>query len=81
MVRIKERYLLVNILYPDSLGDKSSLPDFVALNQPTADSLTSQGLIRGIKSHIHALFGDHGAGAVERSLYGETPLSHKLRKS
>jgi ribonuclease P/MRP protein subunit POP5 len=72
MVRIKERYLLVNIFYPSatSKGAKGAVPDFVAANQPTTDLLTPGILVRSLKTEIHALFGDFGAGAVERSLSG-----------
>ncbi|EFX02718.1 rpp14 protein family [Grosmannia clavigera kw1407] len=68
MVRIKERYILVNILYPRSPTEKSSVPDFVAFRQPTQNDLTPQLLLRAIKNEVFALFGDCGAGAVERTL-------------
>ncbi len=68
MVRIKERYLLVNILYPDFSKEKASVPDVVVLHQPTTDSLTPQALARGIRSEVASLFGDYGSGAVERNL-------------
>ena len=72
MVRIKERYLLVNILYPSELGTNPKLPDVVLLNQPTTDALTPQALVRGIRAEIAELFGDFGSGAVEgSSLVGE----------
>ncbi|KAK7956613.1 rpp14 family protein [Apiospora aurea] len=47
MVRIKERYLLVNILYPSEIGVKPGVPDVVVINQPTTDKLTPQALLRG----------------------------------
>ncbi|KIH89358.1 ribonuclease P/MRP protein subunit POP5 [Sporothrix brasiliensis 5110] len=78
MVRVKERYLLVNILYPrdgtadskNSNGNTNSQeqPHFVAVRRPTQSDLTRQLLLRGIKSEAKALFGDCGAGAVERTL-------------
>ncbi|KAJ9149056.1 hypothetical protein NKR23_g4576 [Pleurostoma richardsiae] len=70
MVRIKERYLLVNILYPDLPRDqgKSSIPDLVAYNQPTSDSLSPHALSKAIRAEVASLFGDYGAGAIERSL-------------
>lgn len=76
MVRIKERYLLVNILYPrdgtpkKNAGDGKDIPDFVAIRHATQADLTPQLLLRAIKSETHALFGDCGAGAVERTLSG-----------
>jgi ribonuclease P/MRP protein subunit POP5 len=72
MVRIKNRYLLVNILYP---GLDSSIPDetpeLLAINQPTSQSLTNQTLLKGIRSQVSALFGDYGSGAVSDSLMGK----------
>ncbi|KAH8681535.1 Rpp14 family [Xylariales sp. PMI_506] len=64
MVRIKERYLLVNILYPNELGKKPEIPDIVVINQPTTDSLTPGALLRGIRAEVAALFGDYGSGAI-----------------
>ena len=65
MVRIKERYLLVNILYPTELGTRANLPDVVVLNQPTSDELTPVALLRAIRAEVAALFGDYGSGALE----------------
>ncbi|KAI1877117.1 uncharacterized protein JN550_001189 [Neoarthrinium moseri] len=64
MVRIKERYLLVNILYPSEIGSKPNLPDAVMVNQPTSDRLTHGQLIREIRAEVASLFGDYGSGAV-----------------
>lgn len=75
MVRIKERYLLVNILYPrdgtpinKNPGDGKDIPDFVAIRHATQSELTPQLLLRAVKAETLALFGDCGAGAVERTL-------------
>ncbi|CAK7200267.1 RNA-binding protein pop5 [Sporothrix eucalyptigena] len=74
MVRVKERYLLVNILYPrdsstpDKGSDGKEIPDFVAFRRATQSELTPQLLVRGIKAEAQALFGDCGAGAVERTM-------------
>lgn len=65
MVRIKERYLLVNILYPTALGTQTDLPDVVVLNQPTNSELTPALLLRAIRAEVAALFGDCGSGALE----------------
>jgi ribonuclease P/MRP protein subunit POP5 len=64
MVRIKERYLLVNILYPSELGTKPGVPDVMVVNQPSADRLTPQSLLRAIRAEVATLFGDYGSGAV-----------------
>lgn len=72
MVRIKERYLLVNIVYPPAAQDsaQADLPDFLVHNQPTTDAFNHRSFVRAIKAQIIDLFGDYGAGAVERSLRG-----------
>lgn len=75
MVRIKERYLLVKILYPNELGSHSDLPDVVVINQPTTDQLNPAGLLRGIRAEVANLFGDYGSGTVEGgSLAGESTV-------
>ncbi|KAJ0115353.1 rpp14 family protein [Diaporthe amygdali] len=70
MVRIKERYLLVNIVYPEAVQDqaKAGLPDLLLYNQPTANACNGRSIQYAIKAQITELFGDYGAGAVERSL-------------
>jgi ribonuclease P/MRP protein subunit POP5 len=91
MVRIKERYLLVNILYPDQLSATtkansgssnakvkgSNVPDIVALHQPTSDKLTHGALLREIRAEVASLFGDYGAGAIS-SLQSQSALSFIL---
>lgn len=69
MVRIKERYLLVNILYP-SEPSKSKVPDFVAHHQPTIEKLTPQALLKGIRTEVASLYGDYGSGALDSNLSG-----------
>ncbi|PHH68995.1 hypothetical protein CDD82_135 [Ophiocordyceps australis] len=66
MVRIKERYLLVNIIYPAS--PSAGVPDFVAQHQPTVANLTPHMLLKTIKAQAAILFGDYGAGAFEGRL-------------
>ncbi|KAL2024039.1 hypothetical protein VTK56DRAFT_274 [Thermocarpiscus australiensis] len=70
MVRLKDRYLLVNIIYTDvpEGQSKGSVPDLLLYNQPTSGELRPQHLLKGIRSEVAALFGDCGAGAVDRSL-------------
>jgi len=70
MVRIKYRYLLVNILYPElpqKLGSEK-VPDVIIFNQPTSDALASYPLQKAIEAEVAKLFGDYGAGAVKASL-------------
>ncbi|RFU31163.1 hypothetical protein B7463_g5158, partial [Scytalidium lignicola] len=70
MVRIKNRYLLVKILYPglEKKPSNAPIPDVVQFNQPTTDALTPQALLKGLRAEILNLFGDYGAGAVSDSL-------------
>lgn len=73
MVRIKERYLLVNIIYP-AAGEKygkTNVPNFVAQHQPTIEKLTPQALLKGIKAEVGLMFGDYGLGALEGNLSGK----------
>jgi ribonuclease P/MRP protein subunit POP5 len=81
MVRIKHRYLLVNILYPDpplqltgqSAGpnkNATALPAAVQFNQPTPNELTPQVLLRMVREHITLLYGDYGAGVTGSGLNG-----------
>lgn len=73
MVRLKNRYLLVNILYPElEKGQLKSnnIPDVVVFNQPTTDELTPQALLRGIRAEVSSVFGDYGMGAISESLSG-----------
>lgn len=73
MVRIKERYLLVNIIYPPDATkiSKARVPGLVAQHQPTIEKLTPQALARAIKAEVSLLYGDYGAGALEGNLSGE----------
>ena len=73
MVRIKERYLLVNIIYPpDQSQSKAGIPDYVIQHQPTVDQLTPVLLLKAIKAEVASLFGDYGSGAIEGDFAGET---------
>jgi hypothetical protein len=84
MVRIKERYLLVNILYPpaepkDHAGP--SVPDFVLLHQPTTERLTPGSLMRGLQAEIADLFGDYGSGATGATNLSGTLASTRVSKA
>lgn len=74
MVRVKNRYLLVNILYPEleKNTSKTIVPDVVAFNQPTTNALTPQVLLRAIRAEVAELFGDYGSGAISDSLSGQS---------
>ncbi|KAF9881722.1 Rpp14 family protein [Colletotrichum karsti] len=70
MVRIKERYLLVNIIYPPGASKQqgSNVPDFVVMHQPTTGQLTPQALVKALRAEVASLFGDFGSGAIEGNL-------------
>lgn len=73
MVRVKNRYLLVQILYPQDLTAGKS--ELLTLYQPTVDALEPQVLLRALRATVLELFGDYGAGAVGGSLQGKLPQS------
>jgi ribonuclease P/MRP protein subunit POP5 len=72
MVRVKHRYLLVNILYPELEKGQvhPKVPDVVVFNQPTTDALTASVLMKALRETALSLFGDYGAGAISQSLNG-----------
>ena len=81
MVRIKHRYLLVNILYPEPPAQVSAQPhyttqngaqilDIVQFHQPTPSDLTPQILLRTIREQVALLYGDYGAGITSSGLQG-----------
>lgn len=83
MVRLKNRYLLVNILYPEleTRNGKTKVPDIVKFNQPTTDKLNAGTLMQGLKAEIANLFGDYGSGAVSESIAGNTEALCQIRRS
>ncbi|KAI1919947.1 RNA-binding protein pop5 [Ophidiomyces ophidiicola] len=79
MVRLKHRYLLVNILYPPSPSDacpatkadgasqKELDPEtrfHLQLCQPTPDTLTAAVLIKMLRETVSEMFGDWGMGRL-----------------
>ena len=81
MVRIKHRYLLVNILYPDAPllspqkpgqphKDVAPLPNVVQFHQPSPNELTPQLLLRTIREQVALTYGDYGAGVTASGLSG-----------
>lgn len=85
MVRVKERYLLVNIIYPPeaSKGAGARVPSQVIQHQPTIDHLTPQSLVKAIRNEVVSLFGDYGSGALEGNLSGNYPptLTRQMNSS
>ncbi|KAI5269896.1 hypothetical protein E4T47_06722 [Aureobasidium subglaciale] len=74
MVRLKHRYLLVNILYPESetstkpAPKDGQVPDVVSFRRPSSDKLNAQLLARIIRDGVTELFGDYGSGMIASSL-------------
>jgi hypothetical protein len=87
MVRVKNRYLVVNFLYPttpsatcSSSKSTETIPDLLQFHAPTPDAFHMGHLLRVIKDGIQELFGDYGMGMVSNALKGNPthPLSHPL---
>lgn len=78
MVRLKHRYLLVNILYPEDSKDmkysKTStgedVPHALQFRRPSDDRVDVKLLARLIRDGVAELFGDYGSGMVAGSLQG-----------
>ena len=78
MVRIKHRYLLVNILYPESPATTNKhnsqkpedVPYTVEFHQPSSDRMDAKLLLRLIRDGVSELFGDYGSGMIAPSLQG-----------
>lgn len=70
MVRVKNRYLVVNYLYPDATASssKDALPGALQFHQPTPDEFHPGKLVGAIQAGVAELFGDYGAGMVSTSL-------------
>ncbi|KAL5601141.1 hypothetical protein BROUX41_005946 [Berkeleyomyces rouxiae] len=70
MVRIKERYILINVLSPPSPSnwDNSDLPDFVKLHRPITENLNPRVLLKAIRAEVSSLFGQYGLGTVDSGL-------------
>ena len=75
MVRIKNRYLLVNILYPDDSTNKPHLsatpvPAVVQFHKPSPNFLTPGLLAQGIRDQVELMYGEFGAGVTANGLNG-----------
>ncbi|KAK4946842.1 RNA-binding protein pop5 [Elasticomyces elasticus] len=72
MVRIKHRYLLFNILYPNppqaTTQPSSQPPSYVLFSRPSPNHLTSQLLISTIRSNIQSIFGDYGVSVTQSGM-------------
>lgn len=71
MVRVKNRYLVVNFLYPEPPAkSKTQLSDAIQIHSPTPDALKQGLIIRMIRDGVEELFGDYGSGMVSSGLKG-----------
>ncbi|KAI9774264.1 MAG: hypothetical protein M1840_004158 [Geoglossum simile] len=69
MVRLKNRYLLVHILYPTTPSPPDNpVPPTLLFNAPSPSSLTPSVLLAAVRSSVAQLYGDYGLGAISSSL-------------
>ena len=71
MVRIKHRYLLFNVLYPDSALAANASPDeppYLAFHAPSPAHLSAGLLLNALRTSIASHFGDVGLGLASASL-------------
>ncbi|KAJ5194619.1 uncharacterized protein N7498_008057 [Penicillium cinerascens] len=69
MVRLKNRYLLVDILYPDSStwpSTKTAGPQStqLSIHSPTSDALTPGLLAKMVREEVGEMYGDWGVGKL-----------------
>lgn len=90
MVRIKYRYLLLNVLYPEqetrhgkqsSSASKDDLPYTIQFRRPGSDQFNGKVLSKLIRDGVSDLFGDYGAGMVSGSLVGKSNIFFSLKDS
>ena len=70
MVRIKHRYLLVEVLYPSpsTTTFETEIPNTVLFHAPTSSHITSSTLLQVLRAQISLLFGDYGSGVLAAGL-------------
>jgi ribonuclease P/MRP protein subunit POP5 len=69
MVRLKSRYLLIDILYPDPKTWPTTNPSKppnpqLAIHAPTSDTLTPGFLAKMVRETVSELYGDWGVGKL-----------------
>ena len=80
MVRLKSRYLLVQILYPEMAQSSSALtsktsphlssPSLLTFHRPTSPSLTPKLFLRLVRDALAKVFGEYGAGVAGAGVVG-----------
>ena len=83
MVRLKHRYLLVDILYPTKNASTRTLPqqdtdDFINFHSPSPSKVNDRDLSRLIRETVAEIFGDYGAGKIYGSLKSTYKHSHGM---
>lgn len=68
MVRLKQRYLLLEILNPPGNSTKPATPAALAFRKPTPDYVDAGRFVAHVRSYISLLFGDYGVGVSVSSL-------------
>lgn len=83
MVRIKQRYLLFNILYPSNPpasknplapGAATAIPaptppiSYISIHRASPSHVTSRHVLSTVRNNISNIFGDHGLGVTQSSL-------------
>lgn len=84
MVRVKNRYLVVNILYPVSSPAAKAgeaVPELLQFHAPTPDAFHGGQLVRLVRDGIAELFGDYGMGMANRTLKGRYSFASWLSGS
>ena len=68
MVRIKHRYLLINILFPIPAPTNTKIPTTISLNRGCPEWFNATYLLRLLRNSITENFGDYGSGITGGSL-------------
>lgn len=71
MVRLKTRYLLFEIIYPDSLNSNNlndKLQTHVDLRQPSDSSVDARKLSKLFRDSVQEFYGDYGSGVLSSTI-------------
>ena len=68
MVRIKHRYLVLNILFPESSTTPTSNAYTLQTHNPIPASFKAFDLLNLIRTSVAELFGDYGVGSIASGL-------------
>ncbi|CAN6621383.1 ribonuclease P/MRP protein subunit Pop5p [Trichomonascus vanleenenianus] len=69
MVRLKTRYLLFQILYPNEIDNNAKFSEnIVKIKRPSSPELDGRRVLKLIKQSIEYHFGDYGMGVVASTI-------------